>query len=167
MLLDISILPQTCEELFYFIKEKSLILCGLWRFVNAYDYYNCEDLSGLDDYMQINTAEQWQQLEEFRHILNQIDEIESTLAYLERPIQEVSRIYINGTGRYETGKGHYYVSGSGIEFLRNEKVYNYGEDMWETVGIWTCSRVESRDGKYYIVGHPDVEMSGLTVRVRG
>jgi hypothetical protein len=131
------------------------------------DYYNCEDLSGLDDYMQINTAEQWQQLEEFRHILNQIDEIESTLAYLERPIQEVSRIYINGTGRYETGKGHYYVSGSGIEFLRNEKVYNYGEDIWETVGIWTCSRVESRDGKYYIVGHPDVEMSGLTVRVRG
>ena len=36
MLLDISILPQTCEELFYFIKEKSLILCGLWRFANAY-----------------------------------------------------------------------------------------------------------------------------------
>ncbi len=35
MLLDISILPQTCEELFYFIK-KSLILCGLRRFTNAY-----------------------------------------------------------------------------------------------------------------------------------
>jgi hypothetical protein len=35
LLLDISILPQTCEELFYFIKEKSLILCGLWRFANA------------------------------------------------------------------------------------------------------------------------------------
>ena len=36
MLLDISILPQTCEELFCFNKEKSLILCGLWRFANAY-----------------------------------------------------------------------------------------------------------------------------------
>jgi len=35
LLLDISILPQTCEELFYFIKEKGLILCGLRRFANA------------------------------------------------------------------------------------------------------------------------------------
>ena len=112
------------------------------------DYYNCEDLSGLDDYMQINTAEQWQQLEEFRHILNQIDEIESTLAYLERPIQEVSRIYINGTGRYETGKGHYYVSGSGIEFLRNEKTVDMdlqqgGEPGWQILycGSSGCGNV--------------------------
>lgn len=44
MLLDISIIPQTCEELFYFSKEKSLILCRLWRFANAYGYYNKERL---------------------------------------------------------------------------------------------------------------------------
>ena len=39
MLFDISILPQTCEELFCFNKEKSLILCGLWRFANAYSVF--------------------------------------------------------------------------------------------------------------------------------
>jgi len=34
-----SILSQTCEELLCFGKEKSLILCGLWRFANVYVVY--------------------------------------------------------------------------------------------------------------------------------
>ncbi len=48
MLLDISILPQTSEELFYFVTKRIPYLCGFWRFANAiyeYDeeeeYYTC------------------------------------------------------------------------------------------------------------------------------
>lgn len=130
-------------------------------------YRDYDDLSGLDDYKQIKTADQRQQLEEYRNILCKLDEVQSDLAYYEKPIREVSKIHTNESGRYETDKGHYYTSGSGIEFLRIEEAYNYDTDTWENVEIWTTSRVESKDGKYYIVGYPNLEMSGLTVRVRG
>lgn len=130
-------------------------------------YRDYEDLSGLDDYKQIKTADQRQQLEEYRNILYKLDEVQSDLAYFEKPIREVSRIYTNESGRYETDKGHYYTSGSGIEFLRTEEVYNYDTEEWENAEVWTCSRVESRNGEYYIVGYSDVELSGLKVRVRG
>lgn len=131
------------------------------------NYRDYDDLSGLDDYKQIKTADQRQQLEEYRNILYKLDEVQSDLAYFEKPIREVSRIYTNESGRYETDKGHYYTSGSGIEFLRTEEVYNYDTDEWENAEVWTCSRVESRNGEYYIVGYSDIDMHGLTVRVRG
>ncbi len=131
------------------------------------DYRNCDDLSGLDDYKQIKTADQRQQLEEYRSVLYKLDEIQCSLAYYERPIQEVSRLHYNKTGRYETDKGYYYTSGSSIEFLRTEEVYNYDTDRFENVEIWTASRVESKNGEYYIVGFPNVKLFELTVRVRG
>lgn len=131
------------------------------------DYRDCDDLSGLDDYKQIKTADQWQQLEEYRGILYKLDEVQSTLAYYERPIREVSRIYRNETGRYEMDRGHYYTSGNSIEFLRVEETYNYDADKWEDTPIWTTSRVEHNGQEYYIVGYSGVELSGLKVRVRG
>ncbi len=131
------------------------------------DYRDCDDLSGLDDYKQIKTADQRQQLEEYRSILYKLDEVQSTLAYYERPIREVGTLHLNSQGRYETESGYYYTSGSGIEFLRTEEVYNYDTDTWEDAEVWTSSRVESKNGNYYIVGFPNAELSGLTVRVRG
>lgn len=128
-------------------------------------YRDYDDLSGLDNFSQIKSSDKRQQLEEYRNILYKLDEVQSDLAYFEKPIREVSRIYINKSGRYETDKGHYYTSG--IEFLRVAEFYYYDTDTWENAGIWTCSRVECKDGKYYIVGYPDVEMSGLKVIVRG
>ena len=130
-------------------------------------YCDHDDLSGLDDFKQIKTADQRQQLEEYRNILYKLEEIQRDMAYLKRPVREVGKLHMNGQGRYETDKGHYYTSGSGIEFLRREEVYNYDTEKWEETGIWTNSRVESRDGEYYIVGYPDAELSGLKVRVRG
>jgi len=131
------------------------------------DYRDCDDLSGLDDYKQIKTADQRQQLEEYRSILYKLDEVQSTLAYYERPIREVGTLHMNSQGRYETESGYYYTSGSGIEFLRTEEIYNYDTDKWEDAEVWTSSRVESKNSEYYIVGFPNVELSGLTVRVRG
>lgn len=130
-------------------------------------YSEYDDLSALDDYKQLKTADERQQLEEYRNILYKLDEVQSNLSYYERPIREESRIYRNETGRYETDAGYYYTSGSGIEFLRTEQVYNEDTNTWEDAEIWTTSRVESRDGQYYIVGYPKLEMSGLKVRVRG
>ena len=34
MLFDISIIPQTSEELFYFVTKRIPYLCGFWRFAN-------------------------------------------------------------------------------------------------------------------------------------
>ncbi|MCM1181231.1 MAG: DUF5348 domain-containing protein [Clostridium sp.] len=135
--------------------------------LNISDYRNYDDLSGLDDYEQIQTADQRQQLEEYRNILYKLDEIQADLAYYSKPIREVGTLHENSQGRFETEKGHYYTSGSGIEFLRTEEAYNSDTDEWEEVEIWTTSRVESKDGKYYIVYYPNVELSGLTVRIRG
>lgn len=130
-------------------------------------YCDCDDLSGLDGYEKIKTADERQKLEEYRNILYKLDEVQGNLAYYDKPVKEVSRIYRNESGRYETDRGHYYTSGSGIEFLRTEEIYNYDTDKWENAEIWTCSRVESRNGEYYIVGYSDVELSDLKVRVRG
>lgn len=135
--------------------------------LNVSEYRNYDDLSGLDDWKQIKTADQRQQLEEYRRILYKLDEMQGTLAYYERPIREVSRIYLNETGRYETDEGYYYTSGSRIEFLRVEEVYNYDTDKYENAEIWTTSCLESENGKYFIAGYPNIELSGLTVRVRG
>ncbi len=153
-------LKALCEEMKKLRKQIDTIL-----YVSG--YRDCDDLSGLDDYKRIKTADQRQQLEECRNILYKLDEVQRSLAYFEEPVRYISKLHMNASGRYETDKGYYYTSGSGIEFLRKEEVYNYDTEKWEEAEIWTCSHVESRDGKYYIVGYPDVELSGLTVRVRG
>ena len=129
------------------------------------DYQDCDDLSGLKDYGQIKTADERQRLEEYRNILYKLDEIKSNLAYYDRPIRETGKLHLNSQRRYETDKGHYYTSGSGIEFLRTEEVLNYDTQEWEEVEIWTASRVESNNG-YYIVGYPHLSLDGLKVRIR-
>lgn len=130
-------------------------------------YRECDDLSALDDYKQLRTADERQKLEEYRNLLYKLEEVQSTLLYYDKPVKEVSRLHMNASGRYETDKGHYYTSGSCIEFMRVEEVHNYNADKWEDAYIWTTSRVESRNGEYYIVGFSGVELSGLKVRVRG
>lgn len=131
------------------------------------EYPELDDLSGLDDYKQIRTADQRQQLEEYKSILNRLDWVLSTLTYYDRPIKEVSQLHKNESGRYETSSGHYYTSGAGIEFLREDEVYNEDTDQMEQVEIWTTSRIEHNGQDYYVVGYPDVTLSGLTVRIRG
>lgn len=133
--------------------------------ISIASYHDYDDLSGLDDYQKIKSSDDRQKLEEYRQILYKLNEVQNSLAYFERPVREISKIYLNESGRYETNKGHYYTSGSSIEFLRNEEVYNYETNTWEEVEVWTTSCIESRDGQYYIVGY-DVELPGLTVRVR-
>ncbi|MBD5402961.1 DUF5348 domain-containing protein [bacterium] len=130
------------------------------------DYQEYDDLSGLSDYMQINTPDQRQLLEEYRNILYRLEDIKETFHFLARPILEVGTLHINSQGRYETDSGYYYTSGTRIEFLRTDEVYNHDTDKWESIKTWTASRVESEGGNYFIVGYPDLDMSRITVRVR-
>lgn len=153
---DFKTLSEEMEKL---QKQIDAILC-----MSGYKEY--EDLSGLSDYKKINTSDQRQLLEEYRNILFRLSEVSGTLHYFSSPILEVGKLHMNSQGRYETESGYYYTSGSGIEFLRTEEVYNYNTDNWEAAEIWTVSSVESKEGNYYIVGYPDLEMSGLMVRVR-
>lgn len=114
------------------------------------------DLSGLN--IDYEDGEQLFLTEELGEIMEKLDNVNWRLKYLSRPIKETSRLHKNRSGRYETSGGHYYTSGNGIEVLLPE---GYPE-----VYRWMWTRVE-HDGKdYYLVGHHDVSMEGLTVRIR-
>ena len=130
-------------------------------------YCENSDLCELDDYRQIKSADDRQMVEEYEGILYKLEEVQSTLSYYDKSVKEVSRLHMNTSGRYETDKGHYYTSGSCIEFMRVEEVYNSDVGKYENMTIWTTSRVEHNGQDYYIVAYRDVELSGLKVRVRG
>ena len=152
-------LAEISEEMQKLRKEAETLL-------TISGYRNCDDLSELDDWKQIRSPDDRQMLEEYRSILDKLLEAVDVLSYLESPITEVSLIYKNESGRYETEKGHYYTCGSCIEFLRTEDIYNYDTGEYEQGSVWTVSRVESENGEYYIVGYPEVELAGLLVRIR-
>lgn len=131
------------------------------------EYRENEDLSGLSDYAQVKSADEWQRIEMYQQILGRLEKIQDSLSYYKRPVQEVSRISRNEDGRFETERGHYFTSGNAIEFLRTEQIFNYGTGEYEDADIWTKSRIEHNGMDYYIVGYPDVPLPGLQVRVRG
>lgn len=136
--------------------------------VSKYEESDADDMAGwLYGFGQVESADNMQILEEYHRILYSLSDIQSCLTYHNCPVREVSRLHENEDGRYETDSGYYYTSGSGIEFLRTAEFYNYDTNLFEEVQIWTTSRVESKDGEYYIVGYPDVKMDGLKVRLRG
>ena len=125
------------------------------------------DLSGLSDYRQIKSADDWQKVEEYEGILYKLDEMQSRMEYHTKSVKEVSRLHMNSQGRYETDGAHYYTSGSSIEFLKVEEIYNSDTGQYEDTPVWTVSRVEHDGTDYYIVTYGNVELSGLKVRVRG
>lgn len=131
------------------------------------EYRENEDLSGLSDYAQVKSADEWQRIEAYQQILGRLEKVQDSLSYYERPVQEVSRISRNEDGRFETERGHYFTSGNVIEFLRTEQVFNYGTSQYEDADIWTKSRIEHNGTDYYIVGYPDVSLPNLQVRIRG
>ena len=114
------------------------------------------DLSGLN--IDYENGEQLFLTEELRGIMEKLDDVNWRLKYLSRPVKEVSCLHKNRSGRYETSGGHSYTSGHSIEALV--------PDDYSNVNCWVRTRVE-HDGKdYYLVGHHDVSMEGLTVRIR-
>lgn len=120
-------------------------------------YEDYDDLSELD--IDYKDSEQLFLLEELQAVMRCLDEVRGRLEYLSLPIQEVSVLHKNESGRYETGSGHYYTCGSPIEALV--------QDGYREVPYWVRTRVEGNGKGYFLVGYDSVEMDGLTVRVRG
>lgn len=85
---------------------------------------------------------------------NLIADVVERLEYLCRPVSETGVLRKNETGRYEI-KGGEFTSGSRLEALIHD-----GEKAW------VLSRIEHNGDDYYIYGFPEVQLEGLTVRIR-
>jgi|GEM_PF-998152 len=126
------------------------------RLLRESTYNEYDDLSGLN--INYEDAEQLFILDELRAIIDKLADAEDRMSYLSRPIAETSRLHKNEVGKFETRHGHYYCCGSRIEALVAD---DYHESPY-----WTRTSVEHDGTDYYLVGHRDISLNGLTVRVR-
>lgn len=134
--------------------------------LRASQYEKYGDLSGVD-YSPEDPEENFIATE-LEGVLEKLDRIEGTLEYLQRPIEATGKLFKNERERYtarptETAPDSFieeweYTSGQGIEFLYS--------DPFEERASWRASRVEHNGKDYYIVGYPDIQLEGLTVRRR-
>lgn len=143
---DLNILFAEIQHLDY--KLKSILD------LSAYEEY--DDLSGLD--INYGDAQQLFLQNELREIMEKLSDVHGRIRYLSRPVRETSRLRRSGSGRYKTALGHTYTSGSGIEALI--------ADGSREVPYWVWTSVEHDGRDYYLAGHKNVNMDGLTVRVR-
>lgn len=94
----------------------------------------------------------------FRNIKDKLEDALAEIEYLKKPVVAEGVLRKNEQGRYEIDREHYFTSGSLIE------IYIY--DDFEKRHYWHKSRVEHKDGDYYVVGY-DQPLEGLRARVRG
>lgn len=136
--------------------ELNILSHRIENFLRISNYYNYSDLSSFDiDHLD---AQQLFLKEELQIIMDRLAEAQERILYLASPVKEISSLYKNGSGRYETEQGHYYCSGSPIEALVT--------DSDTGVSRWVRTSVEHNGEDYFLVGNNDVQMDGLTVRVR-
>ena len=138
------------------LKEAQKLNLSIRGILKLSTYEDYDDLSGL--HINYEDGQQLFLQSELREVMEKLSDVADRIAYLSRPVMETSRLHKNRSGRYETKGGHYYTSGSGIEALI--------KDDYQEVPYWVWTSVE-HDGKdYYLVGHKNVRLDGLTVRVR-
>lgn len=137
--------------------ERALELRGSIQALLRLSTYNdyC-DLGGLD--IDYSDSEQLFQLDELRGIVDKLADVEDVLRYLSRPVQRMERLHKNASGQYETSSGHVFHCGNRIEALVSD---DYHEGSY-----WSRTRVEHDGTDYYLVGHRDVSLNGLTIRIR-
>lgn len=126
---------------------------------------NYEDGEQLEVKYDLNSPDDMQLVDEYRNILYKLEDVTQTLEYLSRPIAYESTLHIRPDGRYGTDR-NYYTSGSAIEFLYYDEVYDFETQDYKEVASWRSSRVEHDENDYYIVGYNDVSLDNLKVRVR-
>lgn len=125
---------------------------------------NCRDSDELDsDIRYENTPEDLFLQDQYRSLLDRLDDIKSDITFLNRPIKAVGRLRENYANRFEliddSGQVlHTYSTGVGIEALIYDKNYERF--------TWVKSRVEASNGRYYIFGYSKIDMEGLTARIR-
>lgn len=96
-----------------------------------------------------------QQYKEITDMFEAMENIANRIDLLNKPIKATSVLYKNSNNRYEDDVQEY-SCGMGIEVL-----------IPGDKPCWEFSRVEAtEDGRYFIVGHGDLEMAGLQTRYR-
>lgn len=145
---------MTINELY---DELRKLNCSIKQIQKLSEHDKYEDLSGLDG-LETLTADGRMLLDELYRVMNCLDEARRTLDYLNRPIKGEYVLRMNSRGRYECPEQEF-TCGYKIEFLYYDK--------WDDCEKWAVSRVEAEKGNYYIVGHKDLSLEGLHVRIRG
>ena len=138
------------------IIQASELRLGISRPLRNSTYPRYDDLSGLE--INYEDSEQLFLLDELRGIMEKLADVEDCIRYIGQPVLKTERLRKNASGRYETGSGHYYCCGSPIEALVTDDHYD--------VPYWVRTSVEHDGTDYYLVGHRDVCMEGLTVHIR-
>ena len=124
--------------------------------LSASTYDEHADLRGL--HVDLGDSGQRFLLKELRAIMRKLADTGGSIEYLFRPVKEVGLLHRDKDGKYKTGQGYSYRSGSLIEFLLQD---DSGE-----VSCWVPTKVEHDGEDYYLVGYEDIPLEGLRVRVR-
>lgn len=121
-----------------------------------------DDLSGLAH----NEADPEERLifTECRSILDDLESVNSKIAYLNKPIIRRGKLQKLNSGRYALESWEL-SSGSGIEALVPCEYWENGDIKEGTE--WTTATIEHNGQDYYLVGFPEVRLDGLTARMRG
>lgn len=97
-------------------------------------------------------------LAELETAIDTLVDVQKQMSYLSRPIQEISRLWKNGSGQYETTRGYCFRAGSPIEALVPGRMAHSP--------CWVRTRLEYDGRDYYLEGYPHIPLKELTVRVR-
>lgn len=125
-------------------------------FLRISDYYNHNDLGSFD--IEHPDAQQLFLKGELQTIMDRLADAQERILYLASPVQEISSLHRNTSGRYETEQGHYFCCGRPVEALVT--------DGDTGAACWVRTSVEHNGKDYFLVGYDGVEMDGLTVRIR-
>ena len=119
--------------------------------------------SGYTDYAELdveydsNNPDDLMLHAELGNMMSSLDEIMSSLEYLNRPVKVEGILRKNSNGRYEID-GHELTSGSPVEVLIYDRYYERRE--------WVSSRIEHSGRDYYLVSNREVDLDGLKARIR-
>lgn len=105
------------------------------------------------------TADEWQLVNSYELLLDQLDTISDRLTYLSKPTTCEFTLRLAENGRYSCDH-HEFTCGDRIEY---QKYYEEYDSYY-----WAIARVEYSDykGGYYIYGDSSVQLDGLRVRFR-
>lgn len=130
------------------LSEADKLNRGISQFLKFSTYHDYDDLSGLD--IDFADGEQILLLDELRRITDRLADVQEYIAYLSRPILEVSLLRKGIAGKYRTAEGRFYDCGSSIEALVS--------DEYHEVPYWTRTTVEHNGTDYYLVGYKGLSM---------
>lgn len=147
------------------MEELTELYPELKRVLLHSQYKSYDDLSGCE----WNTKDPEERFlrTELMYMLEKLDDITDDIEYLNKSIKYQGKLHKQPNGRYEVG-GYELSSGYGVEVLTPCMIWD-ADIQDEVEGFeWVSSRVEYDHGKhdYYLVGHSDIDLEGLTARVR-